>query len=172
MISRRNFMRGIAAVAAAPVLPAIAAPTFAGAAPATAAEPFLSYAIGTAGDWNWLPIRARSHEHAVELWMGEQGFPEICEAIEDGETEDPCGDCEYCSNLYPDVVRHEEWDGKPVDIGSRLWCESGLGATCSRCGDEAFLLEGGFFDEGDRLVCDYCETAAEWQARIGEDEAA
>ena len=168
MINRRSLLRGLAAVAAAPLLPPIAAPAVAGSVSiASSAEPLLSYAVGIDDEWNWRAIKARSPQEAVEIWMGEQGLPSICEAIEDGETDDPCGDCEYCSNLHPDVVRHEEWDGQDVVIGDRLWCASGLGASCARCSDEAWLENGGFFDANGKLVCEACETPAEQAARIG-----
>lgn len=175
MINRRALLRGMVAVAAAPLLPPIAAaavPAVAGGARiASSAEPLLSYAVGIDDEWNWRAIRARSPQEAVDIWMGEQGLPSVCEAIEDGETDDPCGDCEYCSNLHPDVVRHEEWDGQDVDIGDRLWCASGLGASCARCSDEAWLENGGFFDANGKLICEACETPAEHAARTGEAEA-
>ncbi|WP_153003896.1 twin-arginine translocation signal domain-containing protein [Aureimonas ureilytica] len=172
MINRRSLLRGMAAVAAAPLLPPIAAPAIAGSAGiVSSAEPLLSYAVGIADEWNWLPIKARSPEHAIELWLSERGIPSICEALEDGETTEPCGDCEFCNAQNPDVVRHEEWDGHAVPIGSRLWCESGLGSICVRCQDEAWLQEGGFFDPNGRLVCVSCETPAEFAARNGRGDA-
>lgn len=167
--SRRAVLRGLVAVAASPLLPTFTLPPPAAAAAPAATQPLLSYAVGTAGDWNWSAIKARNMHDAVEIWMGEQGYPDTCEAIADGETEDPCGDCDHCNNLHPDVVHHPEWDGHDVAIGERLWCEAGLGATCARCRDEAFLQEGGFFDAAGKLVCEECETPAEYAARLSED---
>jgi hypothetical protein len=159
-LSRREAIKLAAGglVAAVAPLPALAATI---KAPIAASAVLPAWAVGTPGEWDWRVIEAATELEARFAWLDDGGPGSDCEqGGKAGERED-C-DCDSCSEFRGlDTDRKEHWDGKGVIAGDGMWFESGLGAYCSRCNEEAFSHDGGAVVAGE-VVCGECMTLADW----------
>lgn len=136
MLDRRRFLTGAVTLLASTALPV---PSMATAA-AEVAPVLPSWAVGTAGEYDWLAIVARTAEEAVAIWRKQNGF-----VPEDGD-------------LDLDVKRVPRWDGI-ADPGAKDWLAAGFDYTCARCGDGG-VQDGAIVD--DEPVCGCCMTILDW----------
>lgn len=143
ILSRRAFLSGVATMAIAPSLPAIASP----AAPpvAAAAETLPMFVCGTEGDFNWRAYAARTADEARSMWLDEE-----------------VGDDEEEREGYALLAeRVPKWDGlSEAEIKPADWLDADLGHCCSRCGWETHRDEGARAI-GDEAVCAECLTFAD-----------
>jgi hypothetical protein len=157
-ISRRSALALGASAIAAATLPMPASIVSAASA---AKPPTPAWAVGTPGEWDWQVIEA-PNEFAARLAWASERIGGGCECDDGGDPKDGC-DCEFCMAFSgADVDRKPDWDGKDVSIGSREWCESGLGAYCDRCGNEAHRDSGAHF-VSDEWVCEDCMDLKDWE---------
>jgi hypothetical protein len=160
-VTRRDALRmGLAAAASAALPAGVAA-----AAESAAQGPLApAYVVGTPGEYDWIFVRARSEEQAILQWL-------------DDRAEDPADHCdaEHCvcesfkaaracaHYAAPDIAveRAEELDAiaKPTPGD---WMRAGFCLTCSRCGYEINIDDGGR-GVGDEAVCEECMTLADWE---------
>lgn len=147
-ITRREALALAAGALVAAKIPPIAV------AAAEPVAPPVAWAVGTAGDFDWRRIVAKTADEARRAFAAEW-----CDDCEDGEPPD-C-DCEYCYKFASvEVERKPMWDGKN-DLTSGDWLRGGLGTYCSHCKYETYPNDSGYA-VGDRAVCSECMTLEDW----------
>jgi hypothetical protein len=133
----------LAGVSAGAVLAAMPMPL------AAAVPPVPVWIVGTPGEFDWQPFRARSAADAFRLW-----------AVENNCDEEFDPDC---------VIRVATWDERDIEaIGPADWILAGHSAFCERCSCECHCDAAAVI--GDDVVCDDCVTFAE-RCEIDPDDA-
>lgn len=161
MQTRRDILRGSAAVAAAAVLPAVPISAAVLAEVVPAAPPLLGWSIGTEGSMDWEAVFAPTKEEAVKEWLSikgtcdgcphDTGENDVCECYPDimGHRS-PAFDAHVNAAAVPDIAKHE--DG---------WCN----IECDRCGNTSDETTSWDVNRviGSEIVCEDCMTLADWK---------
>lgn len=159
MTTRRDVLRGAAAVASVAVLPPMPMVSTAVAAAPTA-EPLLAFMVGTPGEFDGAFVRARNIKEAFEIWGEEQGHmagSDECENCYDPQKPDaPCS----CDPAYY-ALRMEQWDNLKGEPSGGDWLDAGLGYICDRCNYETFSGDG--YNVNGDAICTDCMTLADWK---------
>lgn len=160
MTTRRDLLKGAAAVATVSAIPSLPAVAVSLSPAAPASEPLVAFMVGTPGEHDGAHIWARNLKEAFQIWGEQQGTmcgSDECERCFDrGEPERPCTcDPTYYAKRYP------KWDNLDHEATPADWLKAGCGYMCDRCGNEEGF-EDGYVIDGD-AVCVDCMTLADWK---------
>jgi len=161
MTTRRELLKGSAAVAAISVIPPI--PVSAVQSAQVAAEPLVAFMVGTPGEHDGAHIMARNLKEAFQIWGEERGTmcgTDECEQCFDrgDEPNRPC----TCDPTYY-AKRFPKWDNLGHEATPADWLKAGLGYICDRCSNEEGFGDGYVIDG--EAVCVDCMTLADWKTQ-------
>lgn len=162
MKSRRDILKGGAAVAAASIMPTVPASAVAVTNAVSAAPPpLVGWSVGTEGAMNWEAVFAPTREDAIKEWLSIKGTCDGCP--HDTGADDVC-------ECYPDIDSHRskafdsyaDADRVP-DTAKHLdgWCN----IDCDRCGwsSDETASEDVNYIVGNEIVCEGCMTLSDWK---------
>ena len=166
MTTRRELLKGVAAVASATLVPPLSAVVAAPVAPP--AEKLLAFMVGTPGEHDGAHIWARDLKEAFQIWGEQQGHTagtDECEQCYDPENPDEGCTCDptYYAKRFP------RWDNLDHEATPADWLRAGQGYLCDRCGNEEGFGDG-YVINGD-AVCIDCMTLEDWKTEDPEHYA-
>lgn len=174
-LTRRSLLLGATALAGTAALSGALAwpPTFAeimaekAARADQAAARLPAWVVGTPGDFDGQIIRAATEEDAIAEWLDDMWIQCECgDVLDSGEVIGP-EDCYRCTHSV-EAERSTYFD----DIDNPKagdWLRAGMGAHCSRCGEET-CDEWNGHAIGDEAVCEDCMALEDW--RLADPERA